>query len=494
MSQKKNITQNHRIILGLKVRQLRSELGLSLVELSEQAGISVSYLNEIEKGKKYPREEKTSDLAKALRSSVAELQSSELKRNLAPLGELLRSNFLQEIPLYLFGIDLSKVVEIIAEAPIKVGAFISALVETARLFALREENFYLVAMRAYQEMHNNYLEDIENALDNFVSQHSITTHSRVPTADLKAILEKKYQYVISENGLSEHPELQHLRSVFIQKQKKLLLNAQLSDRQKARQYGKEIAFNYLELADRPTTSSVGQATSFEQVLNNFKANYFAFGLLVSREGAIEALKNIFDSQTWQPEKLQKLLTQYDVSPEILFQRFNVLPRFFGLEKLFFFRLVRNPASNTVVMDKELHLNRRHQPHANRLREHYCERWESFILLKKLNTHTSHEPLIGIQRTRYHGTNDEYLCVTIARTEHAPSSLQVSVTVGLLIDEHLKKVIRFWDDAAIPVVEVNVTCERCPIVDCAERAAAPRIIAEKNIQRKAQEALKKLIAE
>ena len=41
-----------RLIFGLKLRQIRQEKKLSLVELSKQTGISQSYLNEIEKGKK----------------------------------------------------------------------------------------------------------------------------------------------------------------------------------------------------------------------------------------------------------------------------------------------------------------------------------------------------------------------------------------------------------------------------------------------------------
>ena len=492
---KKIITTNNRITLGLKVHQLRTEQNLSLVELSERTGVSVSYLNEIEKGKKYPRAEKTAELAKALHTTVAELQSAELRRNLAPLGELLRSNFLQEIPLDLFGIDLLKVIEIIADAPAKVGAFISALVETARHFALREENFYLVAMRAYQEMHNNYLEDLENAIDSFVSEHKIATQKAVASDVLRVILEEKYDYSVVENGLEAYPSLSHLRAIFIAKQKKLLLHQQLTDRQKARQYGKELAFNYLALTDRPVTSSVGHAATFEQVLNNFRANYFAVGLLVSRHGAVTALADIFAQKTWQPEKIQQLLSHYDVSPEILFQRFNVLPKFFGLEKLFFFRLVHNTATNSVVMDKELHLHRRHQPHANWLHEHYCERWVSFQLLEKLKQLpplATSLPLIGIQRSRYFGTDDEYLCLTVARAEHPPSTLQVSVTVGLLVDDHLKTIIKFWDDPDIPMVEVNVTCERCPIVGCSERAAPPRIVEEKIRQKAAQEVLRKLL--
>ena len=52
-----------RLILGLKLRRLRQARSLSLAELGKLTGLSVSYLNEIEKGRKYPKAEKIAALA-----------------------------------------------------------------------------------------------------------------------------------------------------------------------------------------------------------------------------------------------------------------------------------------------------------------------------------------------------------------------------------------------------------------------------------------------
>jgi DNA-binding XRE family transcriptional regulator len=46
--------ENIRIIFGLKLKKLRTDRRLSLQELSDKSGVSVSYMNEIENGKKYP--------------------------------------------------------------------------------------------------------------------------------------------------------------------------------------------------------------------------------------------------------------------------------------------------------------------------------------------------------------------------------------------------------------------------------------------------------
>ncbi|MCC7467453.1 MAG: helix-turn-helix transcriptional regulator, partial [Saprospiraceae bacterium] len=59
-------TQLQRIIFGLKVRQFRQERDWNFEELSQRTGISISYLNEIEKGKKYPQPDYRKRLAEVL--------------------------------------------------------------------------------------------------------------------------------------------------------------------------------------------------------------------------------------------------------------------------------------------------------------------------------------------------------------------------------------------------------------------------------------------
>ncbi|MEM6805455.1 MAG: helix-turn-helix transcriptional regulator, partial [Bacteroidota bacterium] len=43
------------LIFGFKVRYLRQKFEYSYQELSKKTGLSTSYLNDIEKGKKYPK-------------------------------------------------------------------------------------------------------------------------------------------------------------------------------------------------------------------------------------------------------------------------------------------------------------------------------------------------------------------------------------------------------------------------------------------------------
>ncbi len=490
--------QNQRIILGLKVKHFRQQRGLSFHDLARRTGISVSYLNEIEKGKKYPKTDKIAALAEALEVKESELTSPELSKNLAPLSDLLNSNFLNELPLDLFGIELPKVVEIIANSPAKVGAFISTLVELSRNYALAEENFYFGSLRSYLELHNNYFEDLEQAVERFVHRFRLQSQARIPVGQLAHILEKHYGYTIVEDGLAPYPELRDLRSVFIPSTRQLLLNGELTENQRAFQLGKELGFNFLGLEQRANTSSLLRVHSFEEVLSHFKANYFSAALLLPRMDFLQDLEQFFRLPHWDGEFVLGLLEKYQASPEMLLQRMsNLLPKYFGLEKLFILRFVHQPdGAESFRMDKELHLNRRHHPHGNGLLEHYCRRWLAISLLKDLNQMQSEGKyvgtIVGAQRSRYYGTDDEYFCITLARPAAPGTRKTVSITIGILVDEDLRRRLHFLDDPAIQQREVNKTCERCPIQDCSERAAPPTVVQARNRRKAIQKALNRLL--
>ena len=488
-----NRPANAKIILGLKARQLREVKGLSFKELSAASGLSISYLNEIEKGKKYPKPDRLAALATALDTTAAELSDPRLLRELAPVAELLNSNFLNDLPLDLFGIDLTKVVALIANAPTKVSAFIKTLLELSRNYALGEENFYFGALRSYLELHSNYFPELEKAVDDFKAEHGVTHRGMVPNEVLGRLLQDLYDYELVEDGLADQPALKRLRAAYLPDSQRLLLNKTLTNRQRAFQYGKELGFNALQLTDRAYTSSLLRVNSFEEVLSHFKAGYFSAALLIDRATFAEDLRELFAQPRWEANRLLDLIKKYRVSPETLFQRMtNLLPELFGLRQLFFLRMLHTPATGNFRVDKELHLDQRHHPHANGLNEHYCRRWLSTGLLNKLQA--IHETgsyvgtIVGVQRSFYHGTDDEYLCITLARPGYPTPDRNVSVTLGLLLSDHLRALVRFHDDPQIAQREVNTTCERCPIQDCTERVAPPRVIQRRESRRAVERAL------
>ena len=471
--------QSDRILFGLKVKQIRQHNKLSFSDLSKKTGMSISYLNEIEKGKKFPKTEKLNALSEALGHSIEDLLDISLDDNLAPIADLLNSNFLNELPLDLFGIDLAKVVEIISNAPARVGAFISTLLEISRNYALKEENFYFAALRSYLELHNNYFEDLENAAGRFADEFEIPAERPINHLVLRRILEQTYRYKIVDHGLDAYPELKHLRSVYVPSKKRLLLNSELSDEQKAFQYAKEIGFQYLKLKERSQTSSIVKGEVFEEVLNHSRAIYFAMALFAPEPRFAEDLKHFFSQKSFDGRILDELMDKYGVMPEGLYHRMtNILPHSFEMNRLFFIRVVHDTERQYFDIDRELHLTHHHHPHGNGLHEHYCRRWVSISSLNAIQNNQSNgeQPRLAVaQISKYYNTDDEYLCLTIVRPAHPSPAKSVSVTIGLLITPELKEQIQFVDDPAITRETVHTTCERCPIQDCKERVVPPSIV-------------------
>lgn len=136
-------TDNIRLVFGLKLKQLRLDKSMSLTELSQKSGLSMSYINEIEKGKKYPKSDKIVSLAEAMGVDYDTLVSLKLNKKLEPISELLRSNFLTELPFEIFGISPADLLELLSDAPTKLSAFISTIIEIGRSYNMSVEQFIL---------------------------------------------------------------------------------------------------------------------------------------------------------------------------------------------------------------------------------------------------------------------------------------------------------------------------------------------------------------
>ena len=395
-----------RLIFGLKLKQIRTEKNLSLFGLAKITGLSKSYLNEIEKGKKYPKRDKIVLLSEALETTYDQLVSLKLDKNLAPIGEILQSRILKEIPLDVFGIKESDLIDIIAEAPVKVNAFISTLFEIAKHYNLTRESFFLAALRSYQEANNNYFEEIELQVEKFAKAYSLDLNKRLNSKDFEEILVEEYGYTIENDELAQHKELNNLRSVFVPSSKTLLVSSETDDSQRMFIYAKEIAYNFLNITDRLFTFSWIKFDSFDQVLNNFIASYFAGALLIPRKSLVASLKSFFDKKTFSTNDFQMLMDGFTDSPETFYQRLtNVLPKDFNLKNLFFLRFSYKPERGDFQLTKELHITNLLEPHANERNEHYCRRWISLKTIQDL-TETTENNVLDSQIYSYNHTDNE----------------------------------------------------------------------------------------
>lgn len=483
-----------RLLLGLKLRSFRTERGLGLRDLAEATGLSVSYLSEIETGRKYPKLQKLLTLASSLGVSYEDLVSLRTDERLGPIGELLSSSFFREFPLELFRIEPEAVIQLMTEAPIEAGALLSALSEIARTYDLRVEHFLFAALRAYQQLLHNHFPEIEKAAENFLDRHGWRGRRSITAFELQRVLEEEHGFTIEEETLAGHPVLGDLRSVFVAgKKKRLLINGRLLPAQRAFLFGRELGYLNLGLAQRSTTSTQISVDTFSQVINDFKAAYFSGALLLQRELLGADLRDFFALPRWSAEDFAAILASYETTPETFFYRLSqLLPAQLGLEKLFFVRLSHRLGGAGIRLTKMLNMSQLPIPAGVEPQEHYCRRWPGSQLLLAGQPAEAGRLKAAIQRSFFLDGGGEYLQFSLARPLALAAGAHASVSLGVRLDQELKEKIAFWDDPGIERREVNTTCERCGLRDCLERAAPPTLREEEERQKERATALKILV--
>lgn len=491
---------NIRLVFGLKLKQLRLDKSLSLSDLSQKTGLSISYINEIEKGKKYPKSDKIIALASALDVDYDSLVSIKLSKKLEPISELLQSNILTELPLDLFGIDPADLLEMLSDAPTKLSAFIGTLIEIARNYNMSVEQFYFSALRTYQEMYDNYFEDLEEEADAFLTQFAIPEELILDDKYLADLLVKNYEYEIQFIDEKKYPELVGIRSLLVHRSDKLrlLVSPQLDANQRAFVYGRELGYQYMKLKNRLNTTHLVEAESFEQLLNNYKASYFASAIIIKGNILARKLSEFFEQPYFDADALLNLIEYFHSTPESFCYRLsNILPKHFGISQLFFLRFNNYAGQNRFDLTKEMHIARKHNPHTVR-DEHYCRRWVALTILQELadlqQKGQYHYTLCRAQISHYIDTQDKYFVVSFAKPMSPTPNLNVSVSMGIRLDHNVRSKIKFLNTGQISTREVNETCERCPSFDCKERMAAPTVLQRKRKNEAIRKAMTKLSSE
>ncbi len=488
------------IIFGMKVRQARREKELSLSEFAAKADLSPSYVTEIEKGRKYPKADKIINMAHALDKDYDDLVSIKLGPSLAYLETLLSSPLLQQFPFEEFDLETSDLINLFTRAPDKASALLHTILEIGRQYNMKEEHFLRAALRSYQEIHENYFQDLEDAAAKFAKKHDLDREFPIKLETLQEIISKDYGYTLDSTKLNKQEILSGYRSVFIEgTHPKLLLNASLRSRQIKFILARELGYQFLKIKNRAYTSAPDKVASFEQVLNDFKASYFAGALMMPRVSMLADLQEFFQLTTWDSDFLWGLLTKYHVTPEMLLYRFSeLIPQFFGL-KLHFLRF--HNIGNEYHLVKQLNMNNLLLPHGINMRENHCRRWLALRLLRGMadvesTSDDPDTPLVGTQVSEFLNSQERFLSFGFARPLSLSPHVGSSAVIGFRINSDLTNTIKFVQDPTLPVTIINDTCERCPLDDnqCAVRAAQPTILEQEKYVAKQKRALKKLMAQ
>lgn len=475
-----------RLILGVKLRSLRQSQSLGLKDVAGRAGMSVSYLSEIEKGKKYPKPDKLVDLALALGVRYDDLVSLRVDKGLDPVKSAIDSPLIRSFPFRLFGVDPEALVALLAGADDKADALVRAVSDMTRAYDARVEDFLLAALRAYQQIHGNTFPDLEAVADRLRTQSDTTPQA------LRAELESR-GYTVDTERLIADPSLATFRQALgadTGDGPTLYVNGALQPDQLAFLYARELAFLELEAEHRPSSSPWVRVDRFEQVLDNFRGSYVAGALLMSAAEIDGALARLAHAPTWDPADLGALMDRFQATPEMLFHRLTQrVPAALGLDELYLLRFHHRTATDRFVLTKAFNLSLVPVPYGVEADEHDCRRWPSLQALAELDRlqasaagrgEVHSRPVIRAQRQRFvgpesEGGGSEFVVWTIARPLALRPGVNSAVSLGLRRTEASAQRVRFWDDPALPLIDVGLTCERCPISDCRVRAAPASVL-------------------
>jgi XRE family transcriptional regulator, fatty acid utilization regulator len=460
-----------RLLFGLKLKQLRQELGISPLVLSKSTGISISYLNEIEKGKKYPKPEKIELLAQFLNVKPQDLASTDVENKLSAVKLLLDSNFMSDIPFDFFGIDPAVLFEMLSGSPLHFSTFINSISRIGKNYNLDMGQFYYAILKSFQEVHYYYFPEIESLA---LQTKGLIGKNMLSDSVLSAFLGIMYGVEINYFDGEKNKDLKTLRSHFKSKTNLLSLNKSLGLKQKNFIMAREIGFKVMNLKNRPLTYSYVKIKTFEEILNNFKASYFSAALLVNKDVLFEKVKNVLSKEVFDKKAFSDLFDFFETTPETLMQRLlTVLGDNYGIKNIAFFKFESQKNGRKPIMIKDLHLNKRHYPQETST-EAYCKRWASIKMLQEIELQKNYSQFyIEEQITEYVEENRKYWNLVIGGKNGSNSNY--SVTLSIEVSYELNSKINFLKNSEKDKVSVGQTCERCSIFDCKERLSAPSIL-------------------
>jgi transcriptional regulator with XRE-family HTH domain/Zn-dependent peptidase ImmA (M78 family) len=447
--------ENIRLIFGLKLKELRNERGYSLSTLSAKTGISKSYLNEIEKGKKYPKTEKITRLAKLFDVTYEEMISLNLNKRLSPISDLIKSNILSELPLDFFGVEPTDLLTLLSAAPTKFSAFMDAIIQIGRDHDIRVESLYFSVLRSYQEMHENYFPEIEKVAKKNYRECNIAHDSSSLKDRIEDKLTTNYKYNIVYDGIPEQEHLSSVRYIYIEgKRPTILLNGNLDHRQQLFILARELGVCTMRLSPRNNTSSWINTESFSHVLNNFKAYYFASALILDERVFTKGIVDFTKKTLFSSSEVLALMQKSQIHAEPFMLRLtNLVPRYFRYSQLFFVRYNEHIKDHVFKMTKVLHGSGLKRTSASSLEIKACQRWVALTTLTRLNDESSSHnniemPICTVYKVHYEESSSNYLIISVAQRMLPATDMNSCISVGFLINDRFSEKTKFLSDPNI----------------------------------------------
>lgn len=474
-----------KILFGMRLRYAREKTKLNLQQFSSKVGCAVSYLNEIEHGKKYPGPDKLEAFAGALGTTVDQLLHDALPPPAIPMEQILRSGILDELPLHRFGIEPMRILELMQGAPTQVTAFLNTLVDLARHHSVTDEHIFTSALRSYQELHQNYFPELEAQALHIRSQILGIHIGIIPSIDLLELALKNFWGIhVRYDSLLTQPRFRYFSSWLSSSTSTLWVQESLPISIKKYILSREIAFQHLALEDRISTSPPFEPQRFHQVIDYFHASYLANAIGLPESMMQQCLHTFFHNERLQPQLLVNWIQEYEVTPAMFFARFHLILPWMHWKHVFYIKAKYHSRNQSFDIERELHLHPYRFLHLRKHQEHYCLKWPAFNMLQLESNST---PEVQVYLLDIGDPAIRFLTITYLYQDRKEKN---TVTIAVELTETIEQSIPWISELKSKIFIARSSCERCNITDCDQRRASP--IHLEHIQRRHE--IRKLLEE
>ena len=333
-----------KFLLGLKLRKFRFEKGLSLQGLSKLSGLSSSYLNEIEKGKKYPKVDKLILLAKSLKIRLEDLKGVTVDKSIVPLTDFLSSDFFKTFPLETFGMNRGDLFDLMSNRPEKFASLIATFVGLARHYEMEPQEFSKLALRSYRESKEHHFPEVEEMAMEFRKKILNDPNKSFNEESLTDFLKSYFKtsvHTLKANKLPVWPPGDAV--VLAGKKEKILFHEDLDRSSRLFFLAKELGQKALGFKRKNFLDLAYDTGTFVERKNDLMNYAFACALLWPRDQFEKNLREFLSERLFSEKKLLSFLGEGPFLPEIFIQRMTqIFPQMLGIKKLFYLRFDTTP--------------------------------------------------------------------------------------------------------------------------------------------------------
>lgn len=466
-----------RLIFGLKLKNLRQQHQYSLKELGQKTGLSVSYLNEIEKGKKYPKPDKVLALADALSSSFDQLVSVRLEEDQDAIARILQNGFVHSLPLQDLGINLTELLNSITEDSQKATRLLCTILELRRRHFIRQSDLFSAILKSEIDEKRNHFtewEELASTLRDRYRKWGSPSDSEY-AQQIVQHLEQKYNYEFETVAFGdESTALRTLRFRRNVRSKKIILhlNSALSAKEQLYFLLRELIARELGHPPISAHQENDDFATYTAYVNHYMVSYIADAMLLPKDSFLDELNLLCSFDRWSSGRFRVFLQNAPVPTKRVLQRMTqLLPREWNIDPVYALEFGRNIELERFLILDELHLSGLQMPNGINREESFCRRWISMRALEAFtSSKDSSGALIQTQKSTIADVNGQFFNIAIAERDSVERGLIRCHTIGIPITKKHGKRIAFLNDTYVKHDTVAETCERCRILDCKERLA------------------------